>query len=525
MSHTYWDPKGMVKKVPGGYTYYGGNTEKSTQYKERFVPNYDPSTTFSENENSGSLSNQRKSKAWNTYQKRTWYQNHLDHTTPEFEEFPGIHAEWRKPEDFDKSYRKYNSQVVYDYKVDLTTRTADGTIKTDTHRTSDHTKVQKLRKIISEKERYEYEDNFRVDDFFNESDGRSPEGHTLVDTGGAHVGGATQSRPWSRSQGEQVRHPAINPSLCGPSPKETFKKAKEVFPLFWSEVQKQTFRNSKSAPSLPAASLRNSHSGPHAGQPHADLHPYSTRPMSAHMISLRSHAAVTHSSTHSATCNSRRPQSGYERGLSGTLHKNDGWRDAELMAGGKINFYALSFDVLETLTFPPKSGGVINVAQRKSMSPQRAGLANNVFNSLLELTKSGEAISIQDILLYFNATSHPAVLSKRVTEAEVTGCFILDLYRLCEYERYGPDVDVFADYLESDVITDVHASEKVFYVTRTAFSFLFDCYSQSVSNDGYFEQLLMRMWEKLGVWNSPEKAKLQARPYIRRMNTHIDMLK
>jgi hypothetical protein len=149
----------MVKKRPGGYTYHGGNTVLSARYKDRYVPHYDPSTTMSNTDRTDKLAVLKQSGDWNTYQKRTWYQNHLDHTREEFEDFPGVHAEWRKEGEFDKSYRKYNSKFVYDFRVNATTTDADGNVSTEPLRTADHTEIQKLRRDMEEKERYDIDIN------------------------------------------------------------------------------------------------------------------------------------------------------------------------------------------------------------------------------------------------------------------------------------------------------------------------------------------------------------------------------
>jgi hypothetical protein len=85
--------------------------------------------------------------------------------------------------------------------------------------------------------------------------------------------------------------------------------------------------------------------------------------MTSQQIKLRSQGS-RNPSTHNPSKGTphqrqhQRPQSGYERGLSGTLQKNDGWRDDSLLSeAGKICFYPLSFDVLETLSFPRAKKG------------------------------------------------------------------------------------------------------------------------------------------------------------------------
>lgn len=79
--------------------------------------------------------------------------------------------------------------------------------------------------------------------------------------------------------------------------------------------------------------------------------------MTAQNITMRSQGGRNPSTLTTSGRTSRRPQSGYERGLTGTLQKNDGWRDESLLtSAGKIVFYPLSFDVLETLSFPRDNG-------------------------------------------------------------------------------------------------------------------------------------------------------------------------
>ena len=75
--------------------------------------------------------------------------------------------------------------------------------------------------------------------------------------------------------------------------------------------------------------------------------------MTAEQITMRSNGSRIPTGMNTTAGCTRRPQSGYERGLAGTLQKNDGWRDQPLLSNaGKIAFYPLSFDVLETLSFP-----------------------------------------------------------------------------------------------------------------------------------------------------------------------------
>lgn len=437
MSHTYWDAKGMVKRRPGGYTYHGGNTHLSQRYKDRFVPHYDPATTMSKVDRTDELSTLNKSEKWNTYQKRMWYQDHLDHTSPEFEEFPGLHAEWRTAGDFDKSFRKYNSKFVYDFRVNVTTTDANGDTNTQQLRTADHTEVQRMRRDVSEAERFDVEMNRKTAhfpaDYYDDVATSRPLTADDVDSPSPRDerGKGKMVDPYSRQStlsnadnndisyfnqdtspsapclntehssslahcsstpalsGDKHRHPAINPRHCSEDPRETFRK-KEKFPLFWSKGQKDDFRNHRASSALldtttgrtahdagvkselllslyPVPLLITDTANTTASitlQPLflsdrcKDAHPYASRHMTALEMSLRSRGSYTPGRPDSGTNkHSRRPQSGYERGLAGTLQKNDGWRDDSLLSdAGKISFHPLSLDVLETLTFPRVKG-------------------------------------------------------------------------------------------------------------------------------------------------------------------------
>lgn len=282
MAHTYWDPKGIVKRRPGGYTYYGGNTAKSAQYKERYVPHYNPETTLSNVDRTDKLHVLQKSENWNTYQKRMWYQDHLDHTTPEYEDFPGIHAEWRKEGEFAKSYQRYNSKFVYDFRVNMTTTDANGVESTEEFRTADHTAITKLRRDVEERDRFDIrtpatiprrtvdfadfntednnyeegkrdeEENRRLSNCSNDSNKdiqyfNGEHGQTFNITNSPIQHGRPHSA--SATSIHTRTHPAVNPGLCREHPKETFKK-KEKFPLFWSAKQKEDFRHHKSSSGL-----------------------------------------------------------------------------------------------------------------------------------------------------------------------------------------------------------------------------------------------------------------------------------
>lgn len=227
MSHTYWDPKGMVKRRPGGFTYYGGNTKLSDQYKERYLPHYDKNTKMSSADRDADDEVSLKHSAeFNTYQKRTWYQDNLDRTTkPEFADFPGTHAEWRKAGDFEKSLQNYNANVVYDYAVNVTTTNADGVASTQQMRTTDHTQVTKFRKEMEEKDRYDIQDRDIVLDRPNTSNNAPSQSSNGQNPG---------PRP-----NTGLRHPAINPGLCRQHPKDTFRNSnRQNIPLFGTTGRK-----------------------------------------------------------------------------------------------------------------------------------------------------------------------------------------------------------------------------------------------------------------------------------------------
>lgn len=504
----------MVKKRPGGYTYYGGNTNLSEQYKDRFIPKYNPATTMSNTESTTTVRDLKKSMEWNKYQTKTWYQDHLDHTTPEFEDFPGIHAEWKKEGEFEKSYRQYNSKFAYDFRVNVKTTRADGSDEFEEFRTADHTKIQKMRKFENENELYDTKHS--VD--FNEVKTPPKDLSRNVSEGDIMF---FNREPTPASS----RHPAINSTLCRENPRETFRQ-KEKFPLFWSEKQEKDFKESKSTTSLLDASLGRSGHG-FTKQSESDPYPYGSRPMTSHQITLRNNGSrdppVTLRNSFKAK-SMRRPQSGYERGLSGTLQKNDGWRDEELLSNaGKISFYPLSFDVLETLTFPPIDDEM-KKKTFKPLSPTRAALVNQVFDALSSQSNSSDEASIHVILSAFSAHAHPVVVSNRVSEQDLCDSLILDLYKLTKVEAKGRVCDVFHDYAASDVVADVRAGEEDFAVSRSAFTMLYQCYSQGIHSDEYFRQLISRSWLSIGL-PSPCDKKVLKTPYIQRVNSSINLLK
>ena len=253
----------MVKRRPGGYTYYGGNTNLSSLYKERYIPHYDPDTTMSNTDVTDRMPVLMKSQNWNTFQKRNWYQDNLDHVKPDLEEFPGLHAEWRQKGEFEKSYRKYNSKFVYDFRINVTSTDADGIDSTREIRTADHTAVTKLRRAVEESERYDVPERKTVafDDLC------SPIKNVESDTLGLNEPLNADSSNFdsqafdtsvfsakSETRNSLPRHPAINPGLCREHPRETFRVKKE-YPLFWSKKQKADFQKKKSSGHLVDTSL------------------------------------------------------------------------------------------------------------------------------------------------------------------------------------------------------------------------------------------------------------------------------
>ena len=137
MAHTYWDPKGLVKARPGGYTYYGGRTTLSDLYKQRYLPHYNKDTNMTNESHTNSIEDFKKSCDWNKYQKRNWYQDHLDNARPSVTSFPGTHAEWRNVGEFEKSYRKYNSEIVHGFDVTATSTNAEGNENVNQFHTTD----------------------------------------------------------------------------------------------------------------------------------------------------------------------------------------------------------------------------------------------------------------------------------------------------------------------------------------------------------------------------------------------------
>lgn len=114
------------------------------------------------------------------------------------------------------------------------------------------------------------------------------------------------------------------------------------------------------------------------------MYPYSSRPMTTQQITLRSQGSASNRplNTTGLKGTSRRPQSGYERGLAGTLQKNDGWRDESLLSNaGKISFYPLSFDVLETLSFAPAKTASGSVQKVRLLRCIYLMSVNGTFNS------------------------------------------------------------------------------------------------------------------------------------------------
>jgi hypothetical protein len=253
MSHTYWDPKGMVKKRPGGYTYYGGNTNLSQRYKERYIPHYDPKTSMANVDSTDEISVLKQSCNWNTYQKRMWYQDQLDHTNSNFEHFPGLHAEWRHQDgELEKSFRNQELKTSYDFQVKRVTLDANGVAgNTQQMRTEDHTEIQKLRRDMEEKEYFDIDGtgNFSPKDEDNNAtmtlSSRRSSNASNPDISYFNEGVKTMSRPSTSSAAipscssptkiPMPTHPAINPRLCRKNPKEQFRK-NDQYSLFASKM-------------------------------------------------------------------------------------------------------------------------------------------------------------------------------------------------------------------------------------------------------------------------------------------------
>ena len=100
LRNTGRDNKGKIVRDEGTdhpftFTYYGGGDEKSLQYRERHLTNYDRETGTCKIDGTQTLSQTKKMEDWNTYQKNTWYQEHMNHVQRE-ECPPGLRAEFRQ---------------------------------------------------------------------------------------------------------------------------------------------------------------------------------------------------------------------------------------------------------------------------------------------------------------------------------------------------------------------------------------------------------------------------------------------
>ena len=125
----------------------------------------------------------------------------------------------------------------------------------------------------------------------------------------------------------------------------------------------------------------------------------------------------------------------------------------------------------------------------------------------------------------FSPDAHPAVVSKRVSMEDVHDSFILDLYRVTQFEMHGGVFDVFDHYFEADVIADVKSGDLTFDITAQCFYTLFESYSQSIKNDGYFVTFMRRLWHSLDIAPSVNKKNFFSSSYTRRMSSSLEMLK
>lgn len=166
--------------------------------------------------------------------------------------------------------------------------------------------------------------------------------------------------------------------------------------------------------------------------------------------------------------------------------------------------------------------------------------------------------SIQVVVSLFCPAAHPSVVSRRVSVSELLNSFILDLYRIHQCALHGgkslsaviffsffsllksamlkshfslfviPPLgifDVFEHYLESDIIADVTCGDFDFPVTRAVFHSLYSAYGQAITNDGYFEQLVTRTWNSLGLMGYKERQEATKRSYRRKMQSSFHELK
>lgn len=348
---------------------------KTLTYRARYLPGYNNQDERCDEDVQHMSSKQlTKVKNWNTYQKSTWYQTHLNQL--DRDECPvGVQAEFRMP-------------GVAETKVSL--------MESGKWKTFQSTKNSS------------WEETFRSsikddDDFY------APETGLHNATFRPHTATATTIRQTTLNQTleSEIRKTKSQDDKTPPINPKTMFLPKSQKPIFGTlkDTQKLT---SASSPTRPATShsIRsngycNTTTQSNTQQDHLFATTLSTeesqalplRPMSSQALSRRHMGVPLESSSegnkvHGETYNSKimtlktsnqlnyraiddrtdgftmssyldrtashpHPPSGYHRGLKGTLLIDD-WRNDELMKGdGKICFRPLSYDVLETLTYGP----------------------------------------------------------------------------------------------------------------------------------------------------------------------------
>lgn len=382
----------------------------SLAYRTSYLPSYDPENELC-HENDDDEKNERKlskkqkeqAKNWNTYQKNTWYQTHLNKL--EREDCPvGVQGEFRTP-------------GLAETKVHLM---ESGKWKTFIEKTQNpKTKNQSFlnsQSLLNDQEFYatttptpsssslhELEKSYRPHSSSSSSSYKSTSnsmngmrlsgGHTLP------INNQTNRRSQEGST------PVINPKtmFLPKTPKPVFGTLKQSTQLFTTSTPPQsgtsatvsrpnttnsvrwndqkdfgeinllnsTQLSSDQTSSRPRPEVRlmssQALSRRHMGVSIDPLYntkneePYHTKMKTLKDSNQLNHRPFDQSDSNSftmptllgRTATHPHPQSGYDRGLKGTL-LIDEWRKDELMkSDGKICYHPLSYDVLETLTFGP----------------------------------------------------------------------------------------------------------------------------------------------------------------------------
>jgi hypothetical protein len=368
----------------------------SLAYRTSFLPGYDPNDQLcEENDMKLSMKQKEQAKNWNTYQKNTWYQTHLNQI--ERDECPvGVQGEFRTP---GLAETKVHLMESGKWKSFLLTQNQNS-------------------QSLNSKTLLDDEDFYATND--------SALGATAGETGKSYrPHSSSASRPLSmnnqtnshsqdferknltlRSQeGRTTTHtPAINPkTMFLPKAQKpifgTVKQPTQLFPTTTTSpsksatgsrpnttnsvrwIDQKDFGESSPLNSTQLSSDRlHSHPRPevrlmssqalsrrHMGVSIDPLHnqkneePYHTKMKTLKDSNQLNHRAFDQSDGNNYTTSSLldrtvahlHPQSGYDRGLKGTL-LIDEWRKDELMKNdGKICYHPLSYDVLETLTYGP----------------------------------------------------------------------------------------------------------------------------------------------------------------------------